>query len=150
MKEISFALRAPNFHPDLSVSGYFEVLGMVGVRGFEPPTSASQTLRAKPTALHPVRQQYIKGQVSVNRLPIYLIFSGLSRLACWKPLFFVFARIFSPSEAIPDSWHAGGGITGVSPVIPLRCKLTSSRDNGRGGPRTRLPEHPFPRLKTKN
>ena len=26
----------------------------VGVRGFEPPTSASQTLRAKPTALHPV------------------------------------------------------------------------------------------------
>ena len=25
----------------------------VGVRGFEPPTSASQTLRAKPTALHP-------------------------------------------------------------------------------------------------
>ncbi len=26
---------------------------MVGVRGFEPPTSASQTLRAKPTALHP-------------------------------------------------------------------------------------------------
>ena len=30
---------------------------MVGVRGFEPPTSASQTLRAKPTALHPVRQR---------------------------------------------------------------------------------------------
>ena len=26
---------------------------LVGVRGFEPPTSASQTLRAKPTALHP-------------------------------------------------------------------------------------------------
>jgi hypothetical protein len=26
----------------------------IGVRGFEPPTSASQTLRAKPTALHPV------------------------------------------------------------------------------------------------
>mgnify|MGYP007023834996 CR=1 FL=1 len=26
---------------------------MVGVRGFEPPTSASRTLRAKPTALHP-------------------------------------------------------------------------------------------------
>ncbi len=27
--------------------------GGVGVSGFEPPTSASQTLRAKPTALHP-------------------------------------------------------------------------------------------------
>ena len=26
---------------------------VVGVRGFEPPTSASRTLRAKPTALHP-------------------------------------------------------------------------------------------------
>ena len=31
---------------------------VVGVRGFEPPTSASQTLRAKPTALHPVVKQY--------------------------------------------------------------------------------------------
>jgi hypothetical protein len=26
---------------------------MVGVSGFEPPTSASQTLRANQTALHP-------------------------------------------------------------------------------------------------
>ena len=37
---------------------------MVGVRGFEPPTSASQTLRAKPTALHPVVKQYIKESTS--------------------------------------------------------------------------------------
>jgi hypothetical protein len=35
-------------------------LKMVGVRGFEPPTSASQTLRAKPTALHPAD----KGSIS--------------------------------------------------------------------------------------
>jgi hypothetical protein len=37
---------------------------MVGVRGFEPPTSASQTLRAKPTALHPALRQYTKETVS--------------------------------------------------------------------------------------
>ncbi len=30
-----------------------EKKGLVGVRGFEPPTSASQTLRANQTALHP-------------------------------------------------------------------------------------------------
>ena len=34
--------------------------GLVGVRGFGPPTSASQTLRAKPDCATPRRQQYIK------------------------------------------------------------------------------------------
>jgi hypothetical protein len=33
---------------------------MVGVRGFGPPTSASQTLRAKPDCATPRRWKYIK------------------------------------------------------------------------------------------
>ena len=34
---------------------------MVGVSGFEPPTSASQTLRAKPDCATPRQSQYNKG-----------------------------------------------------------------------------------------
>ena len=39
---------------------------MVGVRGFEPPTSASQTLRAKPTALHPAVSSISKTHLQVK------------------------------------------------------------------------------------
>jgi hypothetical protein len=50
----------------------------IGVRGFEPPTSASQTLRAKPTALHPVINQFKPAAVPRPCSP----FPGVRRIPC--------------------------------------------------------------------
>jgi hypothetical protein len=81
---------------------------MVGVRGFEPPTSASQTLRAKPTALHPALTQYIKetlsGQtetwkkVDINLLFYWGIFGYYTPIYEFQPGFDIHSRL-SPFSA---------------------------------------------------
>ena len=50
---------------------------MVGVAGLEPATSASRTLRAKPTALHPALCKIKKLHKSVNPLTILFLLPHL-------------------------------------------------------------------------
>ena len=68
----------------------YEAFLLVGVRGFEPPTSASQTLRASQLRYTPLSMQYIKeiprGQPSQVSLRCnYLPFGRIQFvLSVWK------------------------------------------------------------------